>query len=95
MLDAQVVQVEDELMVVSGPRAAERHFAGERAQAEPLVRFVDAARRHENRERGRLQPLHRLCQEDQAVRKSMREYRSGHGVFLPTSRRARRPYRPS
>ena len=82
MLDAQVVQVEHELPVVAWSRPAERHFAGERGQPQPRRRLVDATGRHEERKRGRLQPVHRLGQKHQAVGKNMREDRGCHGGNL-------------
>ena len=79
MLDAQVVQVENELPIVARPRPAERHFAGQRGQSQPRRRLIDATGRHEERKRGRLQPMHRLGQKHQAVGKNVREDRGCHG----------------
>ena len=73
VFDAQVIQVENELPAVARSRPAERHLAGQRSQSQPVGRLVDATGRHEERKRGRLQPMHRLGQEHQAVGKNMRE----------------------
>ena len=78
VLDAQVVQVENELPAVARPRPAERHLAGQRGQSLPFGRLVDATGRHEEGKRRRLQPMHRLGQEHQAVGKNMREDGSCH-----------------
>lgn len=70
-LNTQAIQVVDELAAVSRAGSAERHFAGETAQTAPVGRLVNAARRHKDRERRRLQPVHRFGHEDQAVVKNV------------------------
>ena len=67
-LDAEIVQIEDELVVVAIAGAAQRHLAGETAQPAAIGRIVDAAGRQQKREGGRLQPVHRFGDQHQSVR---------------------------
>ena len=82
MLDAQVVQIENELPVIARSRPAKRHFASERGQPQARRRLMDATSRHEKGKRGGLQPMHRFSQKHEAVGKNMRQDGSGHAGDL-------------
>ena len=80
-LDAEIVQVENELPAVALARPAQRHLAGETAQAAAVGGIVDAAGRHQEGEGRRLQRGGRLGHQHQAVRIRMGEDAVSHWAY--------------
>ena len=80
-LDAQVVEIEDELPAVARAGAAQGHLAGETAEALAIRRIVGAAGRQQERKGRRLQRVDPLGHEHQTVRVSVGEDRFRHGEY--------------
>ena len=78
-LDAEQLQVLDKPAAVARPAAAECHFADESAQPGEIARVASAPGGDQQRQRRRLEPRHRLGEQDKAIVKLMHQVRWRHG----------------
>ena len=80
VVNPQILQVVDKLATVARPATALHHFAREVSQAQQRAWIPGAPGRHQQRKGGRLDPVHALSHQGQAIIEFMDLYRVGHWI---------------